>query len=186
MIGFDRTPDSYHAQMNQSIPKRVVPVFLLALMPLAGIGCQSTRVFTPESSGPLSELDWLAGWWQSENDGERSEELWLPPAGSKMPGVHRDVMADGRTLTESLVIVAADNGEIRYVARPGDAPPTAFELQSIDAAAMTAVFTNPHHDFPRRITYRRVGDELHAIVDDGIDPPESSLEWTWTRTQLPR
>jgi len=39
----------------------------------------------------------------------------------------------------------------------------------VEIATDHVVFTNPQHDFPKRISYQRSGNELHARVDDGTD-----------------
>ena len=62
-----------------------------------------------EAEGPsLQELAWMAGYWSSDDDGERMEECWLPPDGDMMLGVHRDVGASGKTGFEYLRIVATE------------------------------------------------------------------------------
>jgi hypothetical protein len=42
-----------------------------------------------------------------------------------------------------------------------------------------AVFENQDHDFPKRITYRREGNVLHARVEGG--PGDRVAEWSWAR-----
>jgi hypothetical protein len=83
---------------------------------------------------------------------------------------------------ECLRIEARQNG-IFYVAQPNGRPPTSFRLTMIDDS--TAVFENPDHDFPKRITYARSGaDALTAKVDggDGGDP-SSVLRFTFARVR---
>ena len=56
---------------------------------------------------------------------------------------------------------------IYYVAHPkGQCPGTDFKLTR--ASATEAVFENPQHDFPKRIMYRKNGDDaLNASIDGG-------------------
>jgi hypothetical protein len=52
---------------------------------------------------------------------------------------------------------------IVFIAQPGGEQPTPFRLTAHDAK--TLVFSNPAHDFPQRIEYRRTGpDTLEATV----------------------
>jgi hypothetical protein len=46
-----------------------------------------------------------------------------------------------------------------------------------------AVFENPDHDFPQRITYRRSGRELHVRIED-LSATKSS-GWRLVRSELP-
>jgi len=68
-----------------------------------------------------------------------------------------------RVFAEALRIEARAEG-VFYVATPEGEPTTAFRLtRGTDAEA---VFENPAHDFPTRITYRREGaDGLVAVVE---------------------
>ncbi len=76
--------------------------------------------------------------------------------------------------TESLEIVDVD-GVLTYVATPSEQTRTAFVLTHL--MKNVAVFENPEHDFPKRIEYRRRGDELIATVSSD----EREMTWTFVR-----
>ena len=40
--------------------------------------------------------------------------------------------------------------------------------------------TNPSHDFPQHIEYRREGDVLHARIEGAENGESKSVEWSWT------
>ena len=67
---------------------------------------------------------------------------------------------------EYLRIVERPDG-VFYIAHPGArSPGTEFKLTR--SAEGEAVFENPQHDFPKRISYRRAADgTLTAAVDGG-------------------
>jgi hypothetical protein len=122
------------------------------------------------------DLSWLAGAWCND-DGKRSlEEHWLAERGGLMLGVNRTVTSRGAAFEFLRIEFRAD--AVRYIAQPGGAPPVAFTLAS--AAPQRVAFTNPAHDFPKRVQYWRVGDVLRARVDDGTDAG-SADEFTWKR-----
>ena len=122
------------------------------------------------------DLSWLAGAW-CNNDGKRSvEEHWLTERGGLMLGMNRTVTARGAAFEFLRIELKPD--AVRYIAQPGGAPPVAFTLAT--AAPQRAAFANPAHDFPRRVQYWRVGDVLHARVDDGTDTGAAE-EFTWKR-----
>ena len=115
----------------------------------------------------ISDLKWLAGDWQTA-PGERSQtdEHWTNAAGGSMLGLSRTV-AGGRTYEFEYLRIEQRADGIFYVAHPkARCPGTDFKLTSITTTQ--AVFENPAHDFPKRITYRKTAEgSLVASVDGG-------------------
>ena len=106
----------------------------------------------------LADLAWISGDWQSAPGGRRQvEEHWTSAAGGSMMGVSRTVAGDKTVEFEYLRIEQRADG-IFYVAHPkARCPGTDFKLTR--ASATEAVFENPQHDFPKRIVYRKTGDD---------------------------
>lgn len=123
-------------------------------------------VAVPVDATGIAALAWMAGDWRTEPGKRQVDEHWSAPSGGSMLGMSRTV-ADGTTREfEFLRIVERADG-VFYVAHPGArSPGTEFKLtRSGDGEA---VFENPQHDFPKRITYRRGADgTLTAVVDGG-------------------
>ncbi len=118
----------------------------------------------PVAAAELDDLDalgWLAGCWEGRGGGGRNQECWMPPAGDMMLGVSRVISQRG-TMFEFLRIAPEGNG-IAYLASPRGKEAVAFTL--VESEDGRAVFSNPFHDFPQRITYRRDGDALTARVE---------------------
>ena len=168
-------------------PFHVLAILLLVLLPLGASGQEE-----PPPSGPLfncagpavEQLAWMAGYWTDVTRGVASEELWLPPAGGVMLGLHRDVGPDGPASFEYLRIETGDDGRPVYLASLLGRPPVPFPLKQ--AVRGRVEFVNPEHDFPRRITYRLEGpDRLCARADDGNDEGEGAREWCWKRSGDP-
>lgn len=129
----------------------------------------ATLLLLPVSSiqnPTLADLTWIAGDWQTAADGRRQvEEHWTQAAGGSMMGVSRTVAGDKTVEFEYLRIEQRDDG-IYYVAHPkARCPGTDFKLTR--ASSTEAVFENPQHDFPKRITYRKTDDGLTASIDAG-------------------
>ncbi len=115
----------------------------------------------------LADLAWIAGAWETAPGGKRQiEEHWTTAAGATMMGMSRTVAGEKTVEFEYLRIEQRADG-IYYVAHPkARCPGTDFKLTR--ASASEAVFENPQHDFPKRITYRKGGDDsLTASVDGG-------------------
>ena len=132
-------------------------------------------------AGPAiaGELDWIAGPWCGELDGERIEEAWLPPVGGESIGMSRSSRG-ARTTSFEFVRIARVDGVTTYLAQPRGRPPTAFPR--VDGGADWIRFENVHHDFPQRIEYRRVGDALVAtIAGPGQDGKAMRIEYRYAR-----
>jgi len=134
----------------------------------------------PSSAETFAGLAFMAGCWEGEQEGVRSEECWLAPANGLMVGVHRDLFKSGKAFFEFLRIESGPEG-IAYLASPAGAPATAFRLAA--AAPGRVEFANPQHDFPQRIIYQADGaDRLKARVEGpGASGTTRFEEWTWTR-----
>jgi hypothetical protein len=119
------------------------------------------------NAGSISELSWITGDWQSAAGGRSQvEEHWTKPGGASMLGMSRTIAGEKTVEFEYLRIEQRADG-IYYVAHPkARCPGTDFKLTR--ATASEAVFENPEHDFPKRIIYRKTGeDSLTASIDGG-------------------
>ncbi|MDX1501238.1 MAG: DUF6265 family protein, partial [Thermoanaerobaculia bacterium] len=121
-------------------------------------------------------LAWMAGCWEGQGGGGANRECWTAPGGGLMLGVSR-VVGEAGTQFEFLRIASVDGG-LALLASPGGKPPVAFRL--VESADGLAVFSNPDHDFPQRIGYRREGDEMRARVEAvGPDGEWGGFEIAW-------
>jgi len=134
----------------------------------------------PSSAETFAGLAFMAGCWEGEQEGVRSEECWLAPANGLMVGMHRDLFKGDKVFFEFLRIEVGPEG-IAYLASPAGAPVTAFRLAA--AAPGRVEFANPQHDYPQRIIYQADGgDRLKARVEGpGTSGTTRFEEWTWTR-----
>jgi hypothetical protein len=125
-------------------------------------------------TGKVEDLSWMTGHWGATVDGVDMEEVWLAPSGGVMLGMHRDVKKT-KTFFEFLRIAPTPEG-LAYLAQPGGRPATAFLLTEVSPTR--AVFANPNHDFPQRITYTLEEGRLCARVEGEGQPAES---WCWSK-----
>lgn len=157
------------SQFNKESMKLKSTLVLLFLISISGISHAQT----------LTDLNWMAGYWTSSDDGNSMEELWSTASGSMIVGFHRDVFANGRSSFEYLRIVETAEG-IVYLASPGGRPPTPFKL--VEHSTNMASFENLENDFPQRIIYTQNGNTLTARIEDKSG--EKGMEWTWTKTKF--
>ncbi|MEZ4585333.1 MAG: DUF6265 family protein [Gemmatimonadales bacterium] len=130
-------------------------------------------------SGPaidLGRLDWLAGCWERRAGDRVILEMWMAPAGGMMLGASRTV-AGGRTRDYEHLRIEARGDTLVYTALPARQRETSFRSAALADSGFTV--DNPTHDFPTRISYRRIGpDSLVARIEGpgpsgprGIDFP---------------
>lgn len=121
----------------------------------------------------LQPLAFLVGAWRSD-DG--TMEIWTP-AGDALFGAA--FVGAGF----ECAILAVVDGKVTYKAMPGGRPAVPFTLDTAALADGDARFTNPAHDDPQVIHYRRTGDTLEATVSllDG----SNAIALRFTRVEHP-
>jgi uncharacterized protein YbjT (DUF2867 family) len=130
--------------------------------------------------GGIENLAWLAGHWTRAHNGATSEELWLPADAGLMLGISRSVSNQGRREFEWLRIEERADG-VYYVAAPNGRSATEFKLTTLGEA--TAVFHNPAHDFPNKLSYTRRGSVLSVTIEGTSGGKPASMSWQWTLQQ---
>jgi hypothetical protein len=132
-----------------------------------------------EAPRDLSRLAFMAGCWNgafSARDGATGtiEERYTSPSLNVMLGTTRYLL-DGRAVQFELTTIRLEEAGIVLLPYPGGTPSEhGFPLTSVSEAE--AIFEAPEHDFPKRIIYRRSGDELRARIDGG-EGSEQGAEW---------
>ncbi|MFT5288211.1 MAG: hypothetical protein ACI8QS_000037 [Planctomycetota bacterium] len=143
---------------------------------------------TNQEDSLISRLDWMGGRWEIESasaegdsaEGEQYlEETWSPAREDAMVGCFRWSRGGGVWLYELMSIETdKEHGlvfRLRHFSRnlkgwdsEKDGPLT-FPLK--DMGDNYAIFENPERDDPRRMVYRRTGDELTVRLEnaEGVD-----------------
>jgi hypothetical protein len=128
----------------------------------------------------LDELFWIVDNWINSSGGVVSHEYWVKVSDTLFEG-GSETFKDGDTVfTEKLKIIV-NNGNIFYVADVKNNPePIYFKLT--DSGKNKAVFENPDHDFPQKITYEINGGDLHAYIEGpGKDGKGQKVDFYFTR-----
>lgn len=124
-------------------------------------------VKAPVDASAITALGWLGGCWSGAVNQREFREQWMPLRGGMLVGTGHTVM-QGRTQSYEYLRMEARGDGVYYVATPSGQKEAAFKLASIaeDDKDTLFVFTNPEHDFPQRIIYRR-GTEgwLYATIE---------------------
>jgi hypothetical protein len=138
-------------------------------------------IFPPaaaESGRPgVAAFGWLSGTWVEEKKGSWTEERWAPPRAGVMLGT--TLSGSGNKVKEfDFMRIAADaHGTVNYWGSPEGRPGVPFRL--VSASGTSALFENPAHDYPTRISYRREGNRMTATISglNGAHP----ISWNYVR-----
>ncbi len=132
----------------------------------------------------LKDLEWLLGAWKRESARSITFERWRKLSDKTFEGesVRRSKATGDSVLVESLVL-AEMGGEIFYLAKVDENRlPVAFRLTSL--AGGRAVFENPEHDFPQRITYILNADDSLLVITagkEGGQDEEQQIEFSFQK-----
>jgi uncharacterized protein DUF6265 len=147
---------------------------------VAGLSSLIGPARAEKAPADASALSWMAGTWTGTKDGVEMEELWLPPKGSTLLSLHRDVR-EGKTISFEFLRIAVEAEGLTYWASPEGRPATPFRC--VELGDRRVVFENAQHDFPRRILYwLEAGGALHAKIEGTIKGQQASEEWSWRRS----
>lgn len=112
----------------------------------------------------MNKLLWIFDRWVSAGDGEtRSYEHWEKISDDLYTGGSETIKNGDTVFSEKLKIEKASDG-IYYIADVKHNPePVRFKLTG--CRENEAVFENPLHDFPQKITYKLEEGKLHAFIE---------------------
>jgi hypothetical protein len=138
--------------------KHLFIFIFLALLESSGF-CQ-----TPVTQQDFGKLAWIEGTWVRTNAkaGRSATEQWVKGNGEEWTGLTVSMKGSDTTLVERMKLITHD-GAIYYVADvPENKEPVPFKVTAIDKDGFTC--ENPAHDFPKKIAYRREGNNLRAVI----------------------
>lgn len=143
--------------------------------------CALITVASPvkAQSGSLDAVNWLVSCWEANSGTRRVIERWFEPSGGEMKGNSRTIVGPREVEGERLRIYGRGDTLI-YDAHPSGQARTEFRGRATSASEI--VFENPAHDFPQRISYRRVGsDSLIARVEGDRAGRRAPLTFAYRR-----
>ena len=161
-----------------------IAVFIGLTMVMAVVGVSAAESKKPGGKALLPDigkLAWLAGSWRAEKSGRMIEEQWMAPVAGVMLGMSRTI-AKGKVVEHGfLQIRVGPGGELFYIAQPSGQKEAAFQITSL--TDREAVFANPNHDFPRKISYtlNADGSMLAAIEGPGAEGDVKRIEYSYQR-----
>ena len=132
----------------------------------------------PAGSAVISrDLAWLEGHWCGRQ-GEATVEEWWVLRGEALLSLGATTREGHLRSFEFMRIVDRGKQGIAFIAQPNGAPPTAFALAKLDGQSVT--FSNPAHDFPQHVSYRRDATGLHAEIAGPGKSGEQRMRFDYT------
>lgn len=142
---------------------------------------QDSKAASAVAASKVSDLAWLAGAWSYEAGDNHFEEAWFAPVGEVMTGMGRHTRG-GKHASHEFLRIAVIDGEVQYEAQPSGQKLTLFKLTKL--AGEEAVFENPTHDFPTKVSYKRAGDSLTAKIEGKRGERVVAIEFKFKRAEL--
>lgn len=130
----------------------------LALIPALALGGDS-------NSG---ELRWLVGCWVTPDNS--AQEVWVVNSERSLAGFGVTINDNKVGFYEVLSINQREDGAWTYTAHPSGQASASFV--AVEITDNSVVFSNPDHDYPQEIRYKREGNRLYATISllDGVKP----------------
>ena len=132
----------------------------------------------------INKAKWLEGQWENRKDSVYVYESWNAANDSTLTG-NGYVIIGSDTVSSEIMSLEERGGIVNYiptVQNQNDGKPVAFKMVSGDSVSL--VFENPAHDFPQKITYRKVNnDSLVAVISGNFNGKAESQEFALKRKQ---
>ncbi len=111
----------------------------------------------------MKKLLWIVDSWRSVKDEEVSAEKWIKINDSLFEGESTTTVKNEVVFREKLKIENTPGGIFYTADVPHNPGPVRFKLITVNDTM--AVFENPEHDFPQKITYINETGNLHAFIE---------------------
>ena len=138
---------------------RATAILALLLLPAAALSADC---------GSLGELRWLLGSWTADGERATFHESWAEVAPRTFEGAGLERSKPGGEAKGGEVLRLVEMaGSVFYLSKvTHNELPVAFRLAGCEDGSY--VFENPAHDFPKRLAYRRDGDDRLVVrASDG-------------------
>jgi Domain of unknown function (DUF6265) len=163
--------------------RALLPALAAVLLSVSGVLALQSKKPVPPS---LKDLGFMAGCWRGASEGGAViDEYYTPPADNLMLGVSRYTKGGRVTTYEFSTITARGDSDLVLTPRPEGQTPADFRLTKLEPGL--AVWSNPQHDYPQQISYRKLGnDSLVARIEGPGSGGTQSSEWKLGRVACGR
>lgn len=128
-------------------------------------------------------LSWIEGDWVYNSETGTITESWVKDSDSSYSGEGKFMDKAGKVKSSEKIKLNQRDGYLWYVpviSNQNGGNPVYFK--EVSNTPNELVFENLEHDYPQRITYRKVSDtEMIAIVEGKVDNQEYKQEYRYIR-----
>jgi hypothetical protein len=145
-------------------------ILFLTFLALAACGKKKDKV------NKLVAAEWLIGTWENNMEQGRLSETWEKANDSTLNG-KSFFIKDKDTLNNETVMLTQKGNDLFYIPTvkgQNNNEPVVFKLTSGNAKQL--VFENPHHDFPKKITYTQITKDSLVAEVSGMDNGKQASE----------
>lgn len=118
------------------------------------------------SAQKIDQMKWVVGTWKINAGANIIVEEWKVNNDSTIAGKSYFIKNGTDTIPQETIELAFRNGDWYYiptVKNQNNAQPVLFKV--IFLRGMEFISENPSHDFPQRIAYRRIKNQLFASIE---------------------
>lgn len=116
-----------------------------------------------QNTADMQKLLWIVDKWVSQSENSTSYEHWEKTNETLYTGGSETIKNGDTVFAEKLKIELIE-GKVYYIADVAHNPaPVKFLLTEVNENS--AIFENPEHDFPQKITYINENGILHAVIE---------------------
>ncbi len=116
-----------------------------------------------QNTADMQKLLWIVDKWVSQSENSTSYEHWEKTNETLYTGGSETIKNGDTVFAEKLKIELIE-GKVYYIADVAHNPaPVKFLLTEVNDNS--AIFENPDHDFPQKITYINENGILHAVIE---------------------
>lgn len=136
-----------------------------------------------QAPATVEQFQWLAGCWAAVGGEAGSNEHWMAPAGGTMFGIGRTVRGGATRQHEFMQLRDTPQGVV-FMALPSGQTQASFPAERI--GPRSAVFHNPTHDFPQRVSYESPDDDtLNARIEGQLNGKPRTVQFPMKRVACP-
>ena len=126
----------------------------------------SCLVFNPTFGQSADALKWITGTWKINTGNGFIVEQWKQLNDSTFTGKSHFVKAAKDSVLQETLVLGLKKGEWHYTSTVvGQNNNRAVSFKLIFIGQQEFISTNTTHDFPQRIAYRRIRDNLFASIE---------------------
>lgn len=125
----------------------------------------------------LEQMNWLIGQWENKTPEGRLTETWTKDNDSTFSGQAYFIVKEKDTVhSESIVLTQVDEDLIYRPTVKGQNNEKPVDFKLTTDVANSFAFENPKHDYPQKITYKKVNEKALVATISGLQQGKQSSE----------